>query len=60
MRFKFFHGYSDNYKIPPENRTEAFERLMAMLHEMDRVVEPQRDSEIPEYEILNWDVTLSD
>jgi hypothetical protein len=60
MGFKFFHGYGDNYEVPQENRTETFERLMTMLHEMDRMVEPSRGYEIPEDDMSDWDVTLSD
>ena len=58
--FKFFHGFIDDYEFPRENRRDAFERLMTMLHDMDRVVEPSRGYEIPEDEVLDWDVTLSD
>lgn len=40
---------------------EAFEILMDTLHEMDRLVEPNRGNyEIPDDEVLDWDVTLSD
>jgi hypothetical protein len=58
--FKFFHGFTDDYEVPLENRREAFERLMTMLHDMDRVVEPSRGYEIPEDDMSDWDVTLSD
>jgi hypothetical protein len=55
--FKLFHGYTGK---TPVNR-EAFEILMDTLHEMDRLVEPNRGNyEIPDDEVLDWDVTLSD
>ena len=55
--FKFFHGYDDVEEDLPNDRREAFERLMTMLHEMDRTVEPNRNN----YQIDDdWDVTLSD
>jgi hypothetical protein len=57
MGFKFFHGYDDVEEVLPNDRREAFERLMTMLHDMDRMVEPNRNN----YEIQDdWDVTLSD
>ena len=57
MGFKFFHGYNDVEEVLPNDRREAFERLMTMLHDMDRMVEPNRNN----YEIQDdWDVTLSD
>jgi hypothetical protein len=58
--FKFFHGFIEDYEVPQENRREAFERLMGMLHDVDRMVEPNRGYELPEDEVLDWDVTLSD
>ena len=58
--FKFFHGFTDDYEFPRENRREAFERLMTMLHDMDRLVEPSRGYELPEDDMSDWDVTLSD
>ena len=58
--FKFFHGYDDVEELLPNNRQEAFERLMTMLHDMDRMVEPRRGYELPEDDIYDWDVTLSD
>jgi hypothetical protein len=57
MGFKFFHGYDDVEEVPPNDREEAFERLMTMLHEMDSEIAPNRNN----YEINDdWDVTLSD
>jgi hypothetical protein len=54
--FKLFHGYTRNTPI-----SDAFERLMNNLHEMDAMVEPNRGNyEIPDDEVLDWDVTLSD
>ena len=58
--FKFFHGYDDVEELLPNNRQEAFERLMTMLHDMDRMVEPPRGYELPEDDISDWDATLSD
>jgi hypothetical protein len=60
--FKFFHGFIEDYEVPVAtiNRNEAFERLMTMLHDMDRMVEPSRGYEIPEDDMSDWDVTLSD
>lgn len=63
IKFKFFHGYLDDYEVPPENREdrrEAFEMLMTMLHDMDRMIEPPRGYELPEDDMSDWDVTLSD
>jgi hypothetical protein len=60
IEFKFFHGFIEDYEVPLENRRDAFERLMTMLHDMDRVVEPSRGYEIPEDDMSDWDVTLSD
>ncbi len=51
-KFKLFHGYTVN--------REAFEMLMDTLHDMDRIVEPPRGYELPEDDISDWDVTLSD
>jgi hypothetical protein len=58
--FKLFHGYNEIQEVLPNNRQEAFERLMDMLHEMDAMVEPLRGYELPEDDISDWDVTLSD
>lgn len=58
--FKLFHGYDEIEEAQPNNRQEAFERLMDMLHEMDAMVEPSRGYELPEDDISDWDVTLSD
>jgi hypothetical protein len=56
-KFKLFHGYTGRTPVD----TQAFERLMDTLHEMDRLVEPNRGNyEIPDDEVLDWDVTLSD
>jgi hypothetical protein len=55
-KFKLFHGYTGRTPVD----TEAFERLMDNLHEMDRMVGPQRGYELPEDDISDWDVTLSD
>jgi hypothetical protein len=61
--FKFFHGFIDDeapWQLPPNNRRDAFERLMTMLHDVDIMAEPNRNN----YEILDdindWNVTLSD
>jgi hypothetical protein len=59
MTFKFFHGYDVYHSLGElrNNRRENFERLMDMLHEVDAMVEPNRNN----YEILDdWDVTLFD
>lgn len=54
--FKFFHGYIG---IIPVNG-DAFDRLMNSLHELDAMLQPNRNNyEIPD-EINEWDVTLSD
>jgi uncharacterized Fe-S cluster-containing MiaB family protein len=58
--FKFFHGFIEDYEVPRENRREAFERLMSMLHDVDRMVEPNRNNYEITDDILEWDVTLSD
>ena len=52
--------YMNRVVVPSENMREAFERLMTMLHDMDSVVEPSRGYELPEDDMSDWDVTLSD
>lgn len=54
--FKFFHGHTGRTPV----HEETFTRLMDMLHNLDRMVEPNRNNyEVPE-ELADWDVTLSD
>jgi hypothetical protein len=54
--FKFFHGYIGRTPV----REEAFDRLMNSLHELDAMLQPNRNNyEVPD-EINEWDVTLSD
>jgi uncharacterized protein (UPF0147 family) len=60
MEFKLFHGFIEDHEVPREIRTEAFERLMTMLHDMDRMVEPNRNNYEITDDISDWDVTLSD
>ena len=56
MDFKFFHGYGDEYYIEnldeyvtQTDRREVFERLMGMLHDIDRMAEPNRNNyEVPD------------